>query len=144
MERFEGWKWWQWALVGLVVLTVVSALAAPEEKESSEPAPESEPTVASSERTPDGVPLPPGAERVDEDQWKVPDFSYDEVVEFYEAELPEGEDFEGWAWCDTGGLDSDTIHAHIYSKPGNRILAVAMADDETPGLNIGTDRSGPC
>lgn len=89
-----------------------------------------------------GVPIPSTAERDGDAGWTVPGSSFEEVVEFYEREMPEGQDWRGWAWCDTGG--GETIHAHIYARPGRRVLAVAITNDDPPAIVIGADRSGPC
>lgn len=104
-----------------------------------------------------GVPIPESAvpEKsafVSGDAWTVPDLSYDELRDWYEGEMPRGEDFKTWAWCDAGGLvgsnkDGDDGITLIYAKPPKRILAVALVkedDPNPPAILIGVDNSGPC
>ncbi len=92
----------------------------------------------------EGIPLPADATPLPgfDGGWNVPGSDYDTVVAFYEDRIPEGKDWRDWKWCDTGG--GDTIHAHIYAKGRRDILNVTVADDNPPGVIIGTDESGPC
>lgn len=100
----------------------------------------------------EGVPVPEGAKLDKENSsgndetWLITNMTYDELKSWYEAEMPEGQDFKGWTWCDTGGGYGG--HAHIYSRGARDILAVTTVQ-ETVGNNpdavlIGTDKSGPC
>lgn len=92
----------------------------------------------------EGVPIPESAEPHPEVDtfWNVEGVRYDDLVAWYEDQMPEGEDFDGWEWCDTGG--GETIHAHIYARGEQEILAVTVSADDRPSVSIGTDESGPC
>jgi hypothetical protein len=111
--------------------------------DGGEPAPKLKATSSGIE----GVPIPSTAKPYEVgDIWLVPGSTYDEVLAFYEEQMPEGQDFNGWPWCDTGG-DGD-IHAHIYARGAKDILNVTVSDDpedkQPPNILIGVDKSGPC
>lgn len=96
----------------------------------------------------EGVPVPESATAAGGELWTVPDVSYLELVAWYEERMPEGADFGRWGWCDTGGGEGvsagESNHAHIYSRGARGILAVAVTNDDPPGIVIGADKSGPC
>lgn len=81
----------------------------------------------------------------DEDQksYEVPGWTYDELRQWYAEEMPDGQDWQKWKWCDLGGGPA-VGEALIYSQKPRRILTVALVKDSTPGVVIGTDNSGPC
>lgn len=95
-----------------------------------------------------GLPIPASAEVTGEDDptnqtYTVPGTDFEALTAWYEEQLPEGEDWEQWAWCEqkrfTGTLQKTW---HIRGTPA--ILTIVISDDEPPGLNIGRDDSGPC
>jgi len=101
-----------------------------------------------------GVPIPKSAEPVKnrpllgDDWWFVPSMSFTELVDWYEVELPVGENFKQWQWCDVGGTrGSPDGFSLIYSKGKNEIMAVTLVgpdDPDPPAVNVGVDNSGPC
>jgi hypothetical protein len=72
--------------------------------------------------------------------WEVLGMTYDELVAWYDARLPEGKDFMGWTWCDT---DTDTENpTRVYSQ-GSKTLTVTLVEDTPPRVLIRT-KSGSC
>jgi hypothetical protein len=92
----------------------------------------------------EGVPIPRDTARAPERKgsYEVLGMSFDELVDWYDAHLPEGKAFKDWAWCDTGGGADNP--SRIYSQGSTRILKVTIMDDTPPGVLIGVDKSGPC
>jgi hypothetical protein len=83
----------------------------------------------------EGVPIPRDSHRSQENKslFEVLGMTYDELVDWYDAHLPEGKDFEGWQWCDTD-VDAENP-SRRYSK-GSRVLSVALTDDTPPGVLV--------
>ena len=90
----------------------------------------------------EGVPVPRDSHRNPEakDTWEVLGMTFDEVVDWYDARLPEGKDFRGWRWCDTG--EEAENPTRTYSK-GAKTLSITILDDTPPGLLIRV-KSGSC
>jgi len=65
--------------------------------------------------------------------------SFEELVAFYDAWLPEGQSFRDWNWCRSGG-DAENP-TRIYSRGKKSMLTVLLTDDEPPGISIYTDES---
>jgi len=96
----------------------------------------------------EGVPIPQTASSVlpvapTTVSYRVSGQRFADLSAWYQVQLPQGQPFEAWAWCEES--DSGISHARIYSMPGTtRVLAVTLVDDIDPGIVIGVDDSGPC
>jgi hypothetical protein len=93
----------------------------------------------------DRIPLPGRAvpHETSENGWTVPGMQLADVVAWYQREMPVGEPFGDWAWCEYH--DGDLIKQRIYHRDGTpQLLFVILTADSPPGILIGRDGSGPC
>lgn len=75
--------------------------------------------------------------------YRVPGVTFQELSAWYDHQLPSGQAFGQWAWCD--GHTSAVSHGRIYYRPGStRILLVTVAGGDAPGVLVAFDDSGPC
>ena len=75
--------------------------------------------------------------------YRVAGVTFEELSAWYERELPDGEPFGQWAWCD--GDISTVAHGRVYYRPGStRVLLVTVAGGEAPGILVAWDDSGSC
>jgi hypothetical protein len=72
----------------------------------------------------------------------VPGIGYEELVAWYRAEMPEGQDFGPWDWCEV--VAEESLYRQIYSQGPRGILGVAVIPQGPPAVVIGADQSGPC
>ncbi len=83
------------------------------------------------------VPIPESAEPNPnlEDAWTVEGVSYDELVAWYEEQMPEG---EGTSAGGTGATPAvrKRFHAHIYARGARAILSGSITDTDPPGILI--------
>lgn len=94
----------------------------------------------SADRGIEGVPLPPGSvvlqEETESDEflqlasWRVRDATVDDVIAFFERELPAGTDFGEWEWCRSNPADSLGGWSHVYSKDATELLVVMAYERE--------------
>lgn len=129
---------WRWGLIVVAVLALGCG--------GSEATPTAEPSTMSHL----GVPLPPGAEESPDStastvaMFTVPDWDYDQTVEWYEGQLPDGQPLDDtWQWCEK--LDRDTFQQWTYHQPDTpNVLVVVVGDDDGAYVLINSDESGPC
>jgi hypothetical protein len=75
--------------------------------------------------------------------YHVPGATFDELRAWYERELPEGNAFGQWTWCEK--FVSSEYSQKTYAKTGtSQILTVIAATGTPPGIVIAIDESGPC
>jgi hypothetical protein len=75
--------------------------------------------------------------------YTVPGATYDELIAWYEEQLPAGEPWEQWAWCEQKRF-TETLQK-LWHEPGtNAILTLLVAKNDPPGIVIARDASGPC
>jgi len=60
-------------------------------------------------------------------------WSFQQLLDFYDTEMPEGQDWEGWPYCGTrgGNKASDTYLTRLYRTPDNLQLDVSVLWDDT-------------
>lgn len=92
---------------------------------------------------PEGIPVPANAVAAGEGTWHVPGVTFAQLRSWYEAKLPDSAVWRGWTWCER--INQATLSQWNYYHPGTSdLLAVAIIEDDSPGLLIATDDSGPC
>lgn len=130
----------RWA-AGALGLCLVLAGCGGGSAEESEPDTSAETTQNSGV---EGVPVPVGAEPREgfPGAWDVPDYSYADLVAWYEGELPSSQDYQDWVWCEL--ITSDSFTQRNYTKGGQDLLAVVVFDMDPVTVSIGVDDSGPC
>lgn len=101
----------------------------------------------------EGVPVPVGAELVDESddfgphsgamrRYRFPGVDPGAVVDFYRERLPIGEGYGPWDWCNHA--ERSESEEWVFTQ-GDEVLGVyVFPTDEPPGLLVVSDSSGPC
>jgi hypothetical protein len=131
--------------------SVAPSATDPEASDPSTAAPEASdpPSVEAGSAAGEDIPLPPGARPSQGaaydyvNAWQVPGSDFDSVVKFYDDEMPEGEDWKDWTWCDTGTpVGSDP--SRTYERGSNEILSVTIIKTDPPVIQMGVAQAGPC
>jgi hypothetical protein len=78
--------------------------------------------------------------------WAVPGAAGDDVLGWYDAEVPEGEDRPGgWVWCSSTVRD-DSVQ-RLWTRPGGELTVLVFPEEDPPQIllmageaPLGTDR----
>lgn len=96
-----------------------------------------------------GLPVPDNAEIAARDAgtadapilvYRVPGATHEQLKRWYGREMPVGEDWEGWTWCDSEENESGFFR--YYHRPGEALLSVILAPDA--GILLSYTTSGRC
>lgn len=98
-----------------------------------------------------GVPVPDGATSATYSpatgllsEWFVTNLLYPDLLDWYQEQMPAGEDFDEWDWC-----YGDRVN-RVYGQGPKRILSVMVIEDNEVStekslvVRISDDESGPC
>ena len=97
----------------------------------------------------EGVPLPPGAKPSQGaaydyvNAWLIPELDFDSVVAFYDDEMPVGQDWKDWAWCETGAAE-DANPTRTYTRGGAETLSVTIVERKPPTVLMGIADASAC
>lgn len=101
----------------------------------------------------EAVPIPAAAESYGTEglfraDYRVPRVRFEDLLAWYDRQLPDGQPWRDWNWCETGrpepGQPRIVNKTYYYPPKPRLILSVIIADGKPPGILIERDDSGPC